>query len=118
MANAHRIARGESQYVPEQRASGDHRRERLAVGSTLVRAFGAAGWRVIALQRSAAREGEFLPYSLADGPARPLPAELSAVVHCAYDLKVRDAGEIERVNTGGTERLLAAARATCPTLRC
>jgi nucleoside-diphosphate-sugar epimerase len=81
------------------------------VGSTLARAFSAAGWRVYPLQRSGPRDAryEFIPYSLADGPARPLPADLSVLVHCAYDLRARDASSIERTNIGGTEKLLAAA---------
>jgi nucleoside-diphosphate-sugar epimerase len=82
------------------------------VGSVLARAFSAAGWRVHPLQRSGPRDAryDFIPYSLADGPARPLPASLAAVVHCAYDLRARDAGTVERTNIGGTEKLLAAAR--------
>ncbi|HZZ97921.1 MAG TPA: NAD(P)-dependent oxidoreductase [Jatrophihabitantaceae bacterium] len=81
------------------------------VGSTLARAFSAAGWRVHPLQRSGPRDAryEFIPYSLADGPARTLPANLSALVHCAYDLRARDASSIERTNVGGTAKLLAAA---------
>jgi nucleoside-diphosphate-sugar epimerase len=79
------------------------------VGMTLCAAFGAAGYRVIALQRSAPRDArDYLPYSLEDGPAAPLPGDVTAVVHCAYDLRVRDRAAIERINLGGTEKLLRA----------
>jgi nucleoside-diphosphate-sugar epimerase len=82
------------------------------IGSVLTRAFADAGWRVLPLQRSGARDArkDYVPYSLEDGPARPLPADLDAVVHCAYDLRARNAGAIERANIGGTGRLLAAAK--------
>ncbi len=82
------------------------------VGSTLRAAFAAAGYRVIALQRSTPRSGgaqDYLPYSLERGPAAPLPDDVAAVVHCAYDLHARDRAEIERINLGGTEKLIAAA---------
>jgi nucleoside-diphosphate-sugar epimerase len=79
------------------------------VGSTLRAAFAASGYRVIALQRSAPAAGgtsDYLPYSLEDGLATPLPDDVAAVVHCAYDLRARDHAEIERINLGGTEKLL------------
>jgi nucleoside-diphosphate-sugar epimerase len=81
------------------------------VGSTLRAAFGASGYRVIALQRSApaaGQAGEHIPYSLEDGLAVPLPDDVAAVVHCAYDLRARDRAEIECINLGGTEKLVQA----------
>ena len=79
------------------------------VGMTLCAAFGASGYRVIALQRSAPGDSrDYVPYSLEDGPAAPLPGDVAAVVHCAYDLRARDRAEIERINLGGTEKLLQA----------
>ena len=81
------------------------------VGSTLRAAFAAAGYRVVALQRSAPAPGgtrDYLPYSLEDGLAAALPDDVAAVVHCAYDLRARDRAEIERINLGGTEKLLRA----------
>jgi nucleoside-diphosphate-sugar epimerase len=80
------------------------------VGSTLRAAFAASGYRVIALQRSApaGASSDYLPYSLEDGPAAPLPDDVAAVVHCAYDLRARDRAEIERINLGGTEKLVHA----------
>jgi nucleoside-diphosphate-sugar epimerase len=66
------------------------------VGGTLRAAFEAAGYRVVALQRSAPTDAaiEHVPYSLEDGPTAPLPADVRAV--------------IERINLGGTEKLLGA----------
>jgi nucleoside-diphosphate-sugar epimerase len=81
------------------------------VGMTLCAAFGAAGYRVIALQRSAPAAGgawDYVPYSLEDGPAAGLPDDVAAVVHCAYDLRARDRAEIERINLGGTDKLIRA----------
>ena len=81
------------------------------VGSTLRTAFAASGYRVIALQRSApAASGtsDYLPYSLEDGPATRLPDDVAAVIHCAYDLRARDRAEIERINLGGTDKLIRA----------
>src|SRR5271156_570061 len=79
------------------------------VGTTLCGAFGAAGYRVIALQRSAPGDArDYLPYSLEDGPAAPLPGDVAAVVHCAYDLRARDRAEIERINLDGTQKLIQA----------
>ncbi len=79
------------------------------VGTTLRAAFDAAGYRVIAMQRVAPNDGrDYLPFSLEDGPAAPLPADVVAVVHCAYDLRARDRAEIERVNLRGTDKLIRA----------
>jgi nucleoside-diphosphate-sugar epimerase len=80
------------------------------VGDTLRAAFAAAGYRVVALQRSAPTDTavEHVPYSLQDGPAAPLPSDVRAVIHCAYDLRARSRAEIERINLGGTEKLLGA----------
>jgi nucleoside-diphosphate-sugar epimerase len=80
------------------------------VGSTLSAAFAAAGYRVVALQRSASAPGgtDYVSYSLEDGLAAPLPDDVAAVVHCAYDLRARDRAEIERINLAGTEKLIQA----------
>ena len=81
------------------------------VGSTLTAAFAAAGHRVVALQRSAPAPGgtrDYVPYSLEDGLATALPDDVGAVIHCAYDLRARDRAAIERINLGGTEKLMHA----------
>ncbi len=81
------------------------------VGSALAAVFAAAGYRVVALQRSAppADKGwDYVPYSLEDGPAARLPDDVAAVVHCAYDLRARDRAEIERINLRGTDQLIRA----------
>lgn len=81
------------------------------VGAVLRRAFAAAGWHVVSLQRgpSADPHDDVADYTLAGGPAQALPADLDAVVHCAYDLKARSVQDVERANIGGTRTLLAAA---------
>ena len=80
------------------------------VGSTLRAALAASGYRVISLQRSAPAAGtwDYLPYSLEDGPAARLPGDVAAVVHCAYDLRARARTEIDRINLGGTAKLIRA----------
>jgi nucleoside-diphosphate-sugar epimerase len=81
------------------------------VGSTLRAAFADSGYRVITLQRSAPATGgvsEHVRYSLEDGPAAPLPQDVTAVIHCAYDLVARSRADIERINLRGTEKLLRA----------
>ncbi|MGA9491846.1 MAG: NAD(P)-dependent oxidoreductase [Mycobacterium sp.] len=81
------------------------------VGSALSAAFAASGYRVIALQRNAPTAGgsvEYVRYSLREGPAAPLPDDVAAIVHCAYDLHARDRAEIEHINLGGTEKLIRA----------
>jgi nucleoside-diphosphate-sugar epimerase len=81
------------------------------IGSTLTAAFAAAGYRVVALQRSAPAPGgtrDYVPYSLEDGLATALPDDVAAVIHCAYDLRARDRAAIERINLGGTEKLVHA----------
>ncbi|BBY86483.1 NAD-dependent epimerase/dehydratase family protein [Mycolicibacterium tokaiense] len=85
------------------------------VGGAVCSAFAAAGYRVIALQRSVPRDGhvhDHIPYSLEGGLERALPDGVAAVIHCAYDLRERDPELITRVNVGGTARLLAAAGTT------
>lgn len=79
------------------------------VGSVLSATFAASGYRVIALQRRPPATGgprNHVPYSLEGGPAAPLPNDVSAVVHCAYDLRARDRAEVERINLGGTAKLV------------
>src|SRR5690349_13342346 len=81
------------------------------VGQALCAAFTSSGYRVIGLQRSVpagAAQRDHIPYSLEKGLAGPLPVNVAAVVHCAYDLRARDRVAIERINLGGTDRLLAA----------
>jgi nucleoside-diphosphate-sugar epimerase len=81
------------------------------VGCALTAAFSAAGYRVVALQRSAPAPGGILdhvPYSLEDGLAIALPDDVAAVIHCAYDLRARDEAAIERINLGGTQKLVQA----------
>ena len=81
------------------------------VGGVLSAAFVAAGYRVIALVRSGSAGGAHascIRYSLEAGLDRPLPKDVRAVVHCAYDLREYDASESERINFVGTQRLLNA----------
>lgn len=79
------------------------------VGSSLRESFVAAGYRVVGLQRRLPAdipEQDHIPFTLEGGPTSPLPDDVSAVVHCAYDLQARDRADIDRINIGGTRKLL------------
>jgi nucleoside-diphosphate-sugar epimerase len=82
------------------------------VGSIISRQLRTAGWNTVDLVRSPpAEEGrEWRRYAL-DEPVEPgLVDGLTALVHCAYDLKKIRWADIHRVNVLGTRRLLAATR--------
>jgi len=75
---------------------------------------GADGWQVIELARSA-QPGRTnrLPHDLALPVSEPTMQALGSadvLVHCAYDLSLRRATDIWRVNVDGTRRLLEAAQ--------
>ncbi|SHT77852.1 Uncharacterized conserved protein [Mycobacteroides abscessus subsp. abscessus] len=74
------------------------------VGTVLRQAFTKSGYRVLALQRTGS--SDCIPYTLEDGPAVPLPGDVRAVVHCAYDLRARTPADVERINLGGTRKLI------------
>jgi nucleoside-diphosphate-sugar epimerase len=83
------------------------------VGSAVARAALAGGAELVALSRRPWSEaGEWRPYDLRGDPPPNLLAGIDVVVHCAYDLTVKDRAGIVRVNVDGTARLikLAAAR--------
>jgi nucleoside-diphosphate-sugar epimerase len=84
------------------------------IGGVLTAAFTAAGYRVIALVRSGLPDGAqadgIIGYSLDGGLESPLPDDVTAVVHCAYDLRECDPSVIERINLVGTQRLATAVR--------
>jgi nucleoside-diphosphate-sugar epimerase len=85
------------------------------VGGVLRAAFLAAGYRVIRLQRSRpadAASEDHIYYTLESGPAQRLPDCVRAVVHCAYDLTLRNPIDIERVNLGGFRRLIESIEPT------
>src|SRR5215469_5473930 len=84
------------------------------LGSRICAAMGADGWQVIELARSA-QPGRTnrLPHDLALPVSEPTMQALGSadvLVHCAYDLSLRRATDIWRVNVDGTRRLLEAAQ--------
>jgi len=88
------------------------------VGANLVRALLERGWSVRALVRGAAENLAGLPVERVDGDlfSPHLASELrgcDALFHVAafYSLRRRDAAEVVRANVGGTQAILAAARA-------
>jgi nucleoside-diphosphate-sugar epimerase len=92
------------------------------VGSHVVEALLAAGWRVRALVRRPASPGWLrgLNVELVEGDVRdpgPLPGLVdgaSAVVHVAGKTAARSLEEYRAANAGGTANLVAACRASAP----
>jgi nucleoside-diphosphate-sugar epimerase len=83
------------------------------LGSRICAAMRADGWHVAELARSAqpGRDDQ-VPYDLAGPvtmPARKILESAEVLVHCAYDMSLRRAADIWRVNVSGTKRLLEAA---------
>jgi nucleoside-diphosphate-sugar epimerase len=76
------------------------------VGSLVGHDLRAAGHTVIALGRRADGPVEWRPYDLARVPAAELVDDVDVVIHCAYDLTLTAAQDIERVNVVGTRRLV------------
>lgn len=83
------------------------------VGSRLVAALAAAGWHVRALSRSGAApaiEGVLGGhFDLASGPDAGSLDGVDALVHAAWDLSSQRWDATERVNVGGSRRLLEGA---------
>lgn len=81
------------------------------LGSRIRARLDAAGWRTVALVREPrANDRAAHPWVL----GRPLPdldEPAGVLVHCAYDMTLRDWSGIERVNIGGTRELLSSAAA-------
>jgi len=80
------------------------------VGSVILKAIRAQGWRGISLQRSAGDQ-DTRRFSLGE----PLPPETLAgvdvLVHCAYDFKAYGWEEIRKSNVDGSMALFRAAQA-------
>jgi nucleoside-diphosphate-sugar epimerase len=83
------------------------------VGSILYRALEGAGWEVVALSRRAVDGKNEIQWSLDSG--EPIASVLkshrvSALVHAAWDLGLVSGKDVERVNVGGSRRLIRQAR--------
>jgi nucleoside-diphosphate-sugar epimerase len=83
------------------------------VGTLAARRYAAAGWTVLALQRRDDNANGVATRRFVLG--QPVDASLlngvDVLIHCAWDLDITDAGEIDRVNVEGTRRLWVAAAA-------
>lgn len=80
------------------------------LGSLLRGRLETDGWTTTALVR-APRAGERAErWVLGEVPDRRALAGADALVHCAYDFRPRDERELRKVNVGGSELLLRAAR--------
>lgn len=82
------------------------------LGSRIARRLTADGWHVIRLVRRPREvDPDERPYDL-EGPVHPdLLLSVDVLVHAAYDFSVTARRDIWRVNVGGTQTLLRAARA-------
>ncbi|MGI8680936.1 MAG: NAD-dependent epimerase/dehydratase family protein [Mycobacteriales bacterium] len=86
------------------------------VGRLAARRFAQAGWRVVSLLRPTSSgtdlgDDERRPFVLGSPVEPELLADVSVLIHCAYDLALTDPVQIERVNVDGTRSLLQAAAA-------
>ncbi|HWL53949.1 MAG TPA: NAD-dependent epimerase/dehydratase family protein [Chthoniobacteraceae bacterium] len=82
------------------------------VGSAIAHALRARGWGLLELgRRATVRSSSWHPYTLRDDAASLPWAGIDALVHCAYDFRLTEPGEIEAVNVEGSLRLLRSAHA-------
>jgi nucleoside-diphosphate-sugar epimerase len=80
------------------------------LGSVLREHLEDGGWETTALVRSPRPDDRAVAWTLGeDVPAAALEG-VDALVHCAYDLRLRTREDIWRVNVAGTARLLESAR--------
>jgi nucleoside-diphosphate-sugar epimerase len=90
------------------------------VGSVLVGAFAAAGWRVVALVRrpgSLSDDVEQRAFELGEPIGAQALEGLDVLIHAAWDLRAVKPAEIWSRNVAGTRRLFEAAKAAgIPTL--
>jgi nucleoside-diphosphate-sugar epimerase len=80
------------------------------LGSVIRGCLDAAGWVTTALVRTPRPEDRAVRWSLGERPSAELLAGADALVHCAYDFRVRSSSEVRRVNVDGTATLLEVAR--------
>lgn len=79
------------------------------VGSRLRRRLDDAGWHTVALTRRPLAGDDAIRWTLGEEVPEGALAGVDALVHCAYDLTLRDRAEVWRVNVEGSSRLLDAA---------
>jgi nucleoside-diphosphate-sugar epimerase len=84
------------------------------LGSRIAASLESEGWRVLRLVRTPpVGQADSYAYDLAAPVSREVRDALSSaevLVHAAYDLSLRNPGDIWQVNVEGTRRLLEAAR--------
>jgi nucleoside-diphosphate-sugar epimerase len=78
------------------------------LGGVIRSHFEAAGWRTVDLVRTP-RNDHSRRYLLTENPASDLLDEIDALVHCAYDMTVRNRSDIWRINVEGSQKLLELA---------
>ncbi len=81
------------------------------VGGCVKRHFGANGWEIFELVRRPKPNARGLQFQLGDEVSPDLLSGISALVHCAYDLRLVRWDEIRAVNVEGSRKVLEAARA-------
>jgi nucleoside-diphosphate-sugar epimerase len=75
------------------------------VGSAIARCFGGHGWDVVEMGRKAERKFELGGDSALDWTG------VDALVHCAWDFRLKRRDDIERINVRGSIALMEQARA-------
>jgi nucleoside-diphosphate-sugar epimerase len=81
------------------------------LGSIIRQDLASAGWDTVGLVRTPSERDE-RRFSLVEPPAPGLLDGVDLLVHCAYDMRLRRAPDIWRINVDGTRRLLATAMAS------
>ena len=81
------------------------------VGGGLKNYFAARGWEILELTRHPQPGAPAMRFQLGEEIPATALADVTAVVHCAYDFTPVRWPEIQAVNVDGTEKLFRAARA-------
>ncbi len=81
------------------------------LGGAVKQFFQQQGWRVLELTRHPAPGPSASRFQLGEDVAPATLAGVNALVHCAYDAKVRGWPNTHSTNVTGTEKLLRAAQA-------
>lgn len=81
------------------------------VGGCVKNQFAARGWEIVELVRQPKPGARAIAFQLGEEISPPTLAGVTALVHCAYDLKLVRWEDIRAVNVEGSRKILEAARA-------
>jgi nucleoside-diphosphate-sugar epimerase len=81
------------------------------VGGCIKNYFAVRGWEILELTRQPRPNSRGIKFQLGENISPDLLSGVTALVHCAYDLKLVRWNEIRAVNVEGSRKLFQAARA-------